>query len=123
MTDPGPLMQAEFEDGRVLVRLSGEVDLSNVEGLEAQIEDTIADARDVVIDLTAIEFIDSRGLRLLNRVASSVAATRRNARRRGSAELRRPERARHDGNEPGTDGPRLALAVVAWLEQCRGAPR
>jgi anti-sigma B factor antagonist len=72
MTDPGPLMRAEVEDGRVLVRLSGEVDLSNVEGLEAQIEDTVADARDVVIDLTAIEFIDSRGLRLLNRVASSV---------------------------------------------------
>jgi anti-anti-sigma factor len=72
MTDPGPLMQADFEDGRVVVRLSGEVDLSNVEGLEAQIEDAIADARDVVIDLTAIEFIDSRGLRLLNRVASSV---------------------------------------------------
>ena len=72
MTEPGPLMQAEVEDGRVLVWLSGEVDLSNVEGLEAQIEDTIADARDVVIDLTAIEFIDSRGLRLLNRVASSV---------------------------------------------------
>ena len=72
MTDPGPLMQAEFEDGRVVVRLSGEIDLSNVDGLEAQIDDTIADARDVVIDLTAVEFIDSRGLRLLNRVASSV---------------------------------------------------
>jgi anti-anti-sigma factor len=74
MTDSGPLMQAEFEGGRFLVRLSGEVDLSNVEGLEAQIEDSIADAQDVVIDLTAIEFIDSRGLRLLNRVASSVGA-------------------------------------------------
>ena len=74
MTDSGPLMQAEFDGGRFLVRLSGEVDLSNVEGLEAQIEDSIADAQAVVIDLTAIEFIDSRGLRLLNRVSASVTA-------------------------------------------------
>ena len=78
-------MQAEFEDGRFVVRLSGEVDLSNVEGLEAQIEDAIADAQDVVIDLTAIEFIDSRGLRLLNRVASSVP----DGTERSSSSLRR----------------------------------
>jgi len=74
MTDPGPLMQSEIEDGRLVVRLSGEIDLSNVEGLEGQIEAAIADARDVVIDLAAIEFIDSRGLRLLNRVSASVAS-------------------------------------------------
>jgi anti-sigma B factor antagonist len=73
MTDPGPLMESEVEDGRVVVRLSGEIDLSNVEGLEAQIDGAIADARDVVIDLTAVEFIDSRGLRLLNRISASVA--------------------------------------------------
>lgn len=74
MTDPGPLMQSDIEDGRLVVRLSGEIDLSNVEGLEGQIEAAIADARDVVIDLAAIEFIDSRGLRLLNRVSASVAS-------------------------------------------------
>jgi anti-anti-sigma factor len=66
-------MQAEGEDGRVVVRLSGEIDLSNVDGLEAQIDEAIADARDVVIDLTGIDFIDSRGLRLLKRVSASVA--------------------------------------------------
>ena len=73
MTDPRPLMRTEEEDGRVVVRLAGEIDLSNVDGLEAQIDSAIAHAQDVVIDLTAIDFIDSRGLRLLNRVSSSVA--------------------------------------------------
>jgi anti-sigma B factor antagonist len=73
MTDPRPLMQTDSEDGRVVVRLSGEIDLSNVDGLEAQIDDAISDARDVVIDLTAIDFIDSRGLRLLKRVSTAVA--------------------------------------------------
>ena len=74
MTDPRPLMRTEEEDGRVVVRLAGEIDLSNVDGLEAQIDSAIAHAQDVVIDLSAIDFIDSRGLRLLNRVASSVGA-------------------------------------------------
>src|SRR6187200_1502892 len=73
MSDPRPLMQTEGENGRIVVRLSGEIDLSNVDGLEAQIDNAIADAGDIVIDLTAIDFIDSRGLRLLKRVSGSVA--------------------------------------------------
>jgi anti-sigma B factor antagonist len=72
MTDPRPLMQSDSKDGRVVVSLSGEIDLSNVDGLEAEIDDVISDARDVVIDLTAIDFIDSRGLRLLKRVSAVV---------------------------------------------------
>ena len=73
MTDPRPLMRTEEEDGRVVVRLAGEIDLSNVDGLEAQIDSAIAHAQDVVIDLSAIDFIDSRGLRLLKRVSAAVA--------------------------------------------------
>ena len=73
MTDPRPLMQTEGEGGRVVVRLTGEIDLSNVDGLEAQIDSAIAHAQDVVIDLSAIDFIDSRGLRLLKRVSAAVA--------------------------------------------------
>src|SRR6476620_1904358 len=70
---PRPLLQTETVDGRIVVRLAGEIDLSNVDGLEAQIDSAIAHAQDVVIDLTAIDFIDSRGLRLLKRVSSSIA--------------------------------------------------
>ncbi len=73
MTEPRPLLQTEGVDGRVVVRLAGEIDLSNVDGLEAQIDSAIAHAHDVVIDLTEIDFIDSRGLRLLKRVSATVA--------------------------------------------------
>ena len=73
MTDPPPLMQTDGEDGRVVVRLTGEIDLSNVDGLEARIDEAISGVREVVIDLTAIDFIDSRGLRLLKRVSAVVA--------------------------------------------------
>ena len=73
MTDPRPLMRTEEEDGHVVVRLAGEIDLSNVDGLEAQIDSAISHAQDVVIDLSAIDFIDSRGLRLLKRVSAAVA--------------------------------------------------
>ncbi len=73
MTETRPLLQTEGVGGRVVVRLAGEIDLSNVDGLEAQIDSAIAQAQDVVIDLTAIDFIDSRGLRLLKRVSSSIA--------------------------------------------------
>lgn len=73
MTDPGSLVQSEVENGRIVIQLRGEIDLSNVEGLEAQIDHAIADAQDVILDLTAIEFIDSRGLRLLKRVSTTVA--------------------------------------------------
>ena len=75
MTDPRPLMRTEEEDGHVVVRLAGEIDLSNVDGLEAQIDSAIAHAQDVVIDLSAIDFIDSRGLRLLKRVSAAVAGS------------------------------------------------
>ena len=73
MTDHRPQMQTESEDGRVVVRLSGEIDLSNVDDLEAEIGGAIAEAQNVVVDLTEIEFIDSRGLRLLKRVSTAVA--------------------------------------------------
>lgn len=77
MIDPTPLMTTEYEDGRVVIRLSGEIDLSNAERLETQISHAIANVREVVIDLTTIDFIDSRGLRLLKR--ASTAAAERNA--------------------------------------------
>lgn len=73
MTDHGPLIQFDVENERVVVHLGGEIDLSNVEGLELQIDRAIADVQNVVIDLAAIEFIDSSGLRLLKRLSTAVA--------------------------------------------------
>jgi anti-sigma B factor antagonist len=72
MADPARL-ESDHEDGRVVIRLSGEIDLTNVGRLEEQIEGAIADARDVVIDLTEVHFLDSGGLRLLSRVSTAAA--------------------------------------------------
>ena len=62
------------------------------------------------IDLTAIDFIDSRGLRLLKRVSTAVAGRDGTLARRRSGELHRPQRARHDRHESGADGSRRGLA-------------
>jgi anti-anti-sigma factor len=67
------LMDSALENGRIVIRLRGEIDLSNVESLEPQIDRAITGVQNVVIDLTAIEFIDSRGLRLLKRLATEMS--------------------------------------------------
>jgi anti-sigma B factor antagonist len=71
--DSGPQLTTELEDGRLVILLGGEIDLSNAETLELQINQAISGADDIVIDLTTVEFIDSRGLRLLKRVSTTVA--------------------------------------------------
>lgn len=69
------MLRSEHEDGRLVILLSGEIDLSNAETLETQIDQAIqvANVPEVVIDLTGIDFIDSRGLRLLARISTTLA--------------------------------------------------
>jgi anti-anti-sigma factor len=74
MTDPLVQMSSESHGDRLIIRLSGEIDLSNADDLQPQIEGRVGDCRDVVVDLAAVGFIDSRGLRLLNRLAATLAA-------------------------------------------------
>lgn len=57
------------DGGRVVVTLSGEVDLSNAHDVESQVADAIAEAEAVVIDLNGVTYLDSRGLQLLLRLA------------------------------------------------------
>jgi anti-anti-sigma factor len=70
-------LRVESEDGNVVVYLSGDVDLSNAERLETEIRRAVVGADSIVIDLEAVEFLDSSGLRLLKRL--SVGATEANA--------------------------------------------
>lgn len=51
-----------------LVRLAGDVDLASADELQAEILGRTTGAPGVVIDLTAVGFLDSAGLRLLDRV-------------------------------------------------------
>ena len=54
--------------GLAMVRLAGEVDLAAAEVLEPDISAGTAGAATVVVDLSAVGFLDSAGLRLLDRV-------------------------------------------------------
>ena len=65
-------MKFETENGSVLVSLSGEVDVSNAESVRSGIERATAGADRIVIDLTAIEFFDSSGLRLLKQLSTDA---------------------------------------------------
>jgi anti-anti-sigma factor len=51
--------------GCVVVVPEGEIDLSTVDELQAELDAAAAEAADVVLDLRAVSFIDSAGIRLV----------------------------------------------------------
>ena len=67
------LMREERDGARLILRLSGEIDLSNVEHLHDAIKLAVPGSSLVVIDLAEVEYIDSQGLRLLKRLSSALA--------------------------------------------------
>jgi anti-anti-sigma factor len=74
MSDELAMVQREVLDGVVVVRLRGEIDLSNVEDLHGRIHREVRGAPLAVVDLSAIEYIDSQGLRLLKRLSDQLDA-------------------------------------------------
>jgi len=59
-------VRTEQRPGEVVIRLSGELDLSAFDEVDAVLTDAQADGnRTVRIDLRGLEFIDSSGIRLL----------------------------------------------------------
>ena len=72
-------MEREQRDGLVIVRLGGEIDLANVNALQSRLERAAYGFDKVVVDLGAVEYIDSQGLRLLQpetpRSSSSLPQT------------------------------------------------
>ena len=55
-----------------LVRLAGEIDLANASAIGRQIVAHVADAGAVLIDLTAVSFLDSAGVRLLDALVGNL---------------------------------------------------
>jgi anti-sigma B factor antagonist len=53
------------DDDVVRLGISGELDLSRAEQLEGAIRAEASDAREIVIDLTDLQFMDSAGLQVL----------------------------------------------------------
>lgn len=67
-----------FDDGVTLVRLSGEVDVVLGADLEHAARDAIDRYEPVVVDLTAVTFLDSVGLSFISRlVAAEFQVSRR----------------------------------------------
>ena len=60
----GLTVRAERQDGRALIRLTGELDLATIADLRGEAAGQLAagDVRELVLDLTELTFLDSSGL-------------------------------------------------------------
>lgn len=57
-----------------MIRVSGEIDLSNAFRLGRDMEQAIANASAVAVDLTAVDYIDSQGVRVLYQLSQRLTA-------------------------------------------------
>jgi anti-anti-sigma factor len=65
------------DDGVPIIRLSGEIDMSNVDALRRTIEPVVARAPDrVIFDLSTLSFMDSSGIALLLQVSAKSKSVR-----------------------------------------------
>ena len=72
-----PVIGVEARDGAVIIRLAGELDLHNVGDVRAALTEAIErEPRCVVIDLEAVEFVDSTALGVLIEARSRLANRR-----------------------------------------------
>jgi anti-anti-sigma factor len=65
---------AEGSPSERVVRVSGEVDLANVETVHHQIADEIAAGGHMTVDLSALDYLDSSGVRMLDELMRRAAA-------------------------------------------------
>lgn len=73
----GMVEKAHDPSGALVVKLTGEIDMSNAESLGRAIGELIDNGTErLVVDLTALEFMDSSGIAMLLRVTSDVDSVR-----------------------------------------------
>ncbi|WP_141576823.1 STAS domain-containing protein [Actinomadura sp. WMMA1423] len=65
MSTPLTLTTARRPDGRALVTAAGEIDMSNSGDLAAVLDTAHEERGELVLDLTAVEYLDSAGLSVL----------------------------------------------------------
>ena len=65
--DPGLHIDAVRYDGGVRVALRGDLDLAGVAAADSAIRDAMAGPGDVTVDLAALDFIGSEGIRVVLR--------------------------------------------------------
>ncbi len=69
---PGLEVQRELLNNRTILRVSGELDFSNVDDLQEQIQTQLTGT--VEVDLSGLTFMDSSGMGMLLNVARKLAS-------------------------------------------------
>ncbi len=70
-------LAVDRRDGAVVVTLRGEIDLANVDDLRARIEAEVENAGwALVVDVSALDYLDSAGVRLMFELAARLAERR-----------------------------------------------
>lgn len=70
MTEPlAKVHIIELPDASRLARVVGEIDMSNADTIAAQLTEAADAANTLTIDLTAVTYFDSQGLRILQKLA------------------------------------------------------
>lgn len=72
---PTATVESTIDESRAsIIRISGELDLASVPGIESEIQPALeATPERVVFDLSGVTFMDSSGIAMLLRVAKRVA--------------------------------------------------
>ena len=86
----GLRIDERIDDGMVVLRLEGELDLVTADRVQERLDEAAGSRADVVIDLSGVEFMDSTGLRLI--VSADLCAKQEGRRlllRRGPAHVHR----------------------------------
>jgi anti-anti-sigma factor len=66
-------LRCELRDGVLCARIIGEVDMSNADELRATLsESTPNDAHGLVLDMSAVEYLDSAGIHLIYRLREGL---------------------------------------------------
>jgi anti-sigma B factor antagonist len=73
-SDPFRLEERRTGD-RTVLAVHGELDLATVDGVRARLDALRAERRPVVLDLDALDFMDSTGIRLILQAAQDGAST------------------------------------------------
>lgn len=83
-------MREYFEHGAAVVAVEGEIDMATAGALRSVLDRAVAQrTRDVIVDLAAVGFMDSSGLRVLLHAQEQLAADNR---RLVARQARRPVR-------------------------------
>lgn len=72
--DAGTMSITTGESDDVIVRLAGEIDISNVDAFRRDILAAIIPSGDVVFDLSAVDFMDTSGIALLIDVTNAASS-------------------------------------------------